>query len=391
MAYSPPVIAVSQNIPLGGYQIEAIVNGSRTSLLLDTGAAISLLREDTWLRGKVKKRGELHPWTQHKLVGVDGSPLQVHGHTTALVELGGREFQVGMVVVSPLTTEAILGLDFLSAHSAKIDLQEKELRLSPCPDAVKLTAKTTARMKEDTTIPPNCQMEVLACVQGPADPGNWLLEGFAVTAPRKQKEVIVARALVNPATREIPIRVLNIHNKSVTIAKDTLVATLERLRSEPLVIEAGVSVEQRKNDKVLWSIVERSGKNLTNNEKVKFFELLSTYAHIFASNGFDLGRTSKLHHTIDTGAAPAIRQSVWRIPHTRRGEVRKLIQEMLQQDVIQPSASPWASPIVLVKKKDGSTRFCVDYRKVNKVTSKDSYPLPWIDMTLDTLLLVFNT
>ena len=136
------------------------------------------------------------------------------------MELGGREFQVGMVVVSPLTTEAILGLDFLSAHSA------------------------TARVKEDTTIPPNCQMEVLARVQGPADSGNWLLEGLAVTAPRKQKEVIVARALVNPTAREIPIRLLNIHNKSVTIAKDTLVATLERLQSEPVVIEAGVSVEQ---------------------------------------------------------------------------------------------------------------------------------------------------
>ena len=73
------------------------------------------------------------------------------------------------------------------------------------------------------------------------------------------------------------------------------------------------------------------------------------------------------------------------MPHTHRAEVRKLVDEMLQQDFIQHSSSPWASPIVLVEKKDGSTRFCVDYRRLNEVTRKDAYPLPRIDMTLDTL------
>ena len=58
---------------------------------------------------------------------------------------------------------------------------------------------------------------------------------------------------------------------------------------------------------------------------------------------------------------------------------------MQEKDVIQQSSSPWASPIVLVKKKDGTTRFCVDYRKLNNVTRKDAYPLPRIDSTLDTL------
>ena len=61
-----------------------------------------------------------------------------------------------------------------------------------------------------------------------------------------------------------------------------------------------------------------------------------------------------------------------------------MLDEMLEE-VIQQSASSWASPIVLVKKKDGMTSFCIDYRKLNEVTHKDAYPLPCINATLDTL------
>ena len=65
--------------------------------------------------------------------------------------------------------------------------------------------------------------------------------------------------------------------------------------------------------------------------------------------------------------------------------MKKLLDDMLRKEIVTPSQSPWASPVVLVRKKDGSTRFCVDYRKVNAVTRKDAYPLPRIDTTLDTL------
>ncbi|KAG8173371.1 hypothetical protein JTE90_015532 [Oedothorax gibbosus] len=56
---------------------------------------------------------------------------------------------------------------------------------------------------------------------------------------------------------------------------------------------------------------------------------------------------------------------------------------MLKKEVVQPSENPWSSPVVLVKKKDGSWRFCVDYRRLNKLTKKEVYPLPRIDDTLD--------
>ena len=73
------------------------------------------------------------------------------------------------------------------------------------------------------------------------------------------------------------------------------------------------------------------------------------------------------------------------MPPAQREVVKRLLDDMLRDDVIQPSSSPWASPIVLATKKDGSPRFCVDYRKLNEVTQKDAYPLPQIDETLETL------
>ena len=115
------------------------------------------------------------------------------------------------------------------------------------------------------------------------------------------------------------------------------------------------------------------------------FSLLMEYSDIFASDTKDFGQTNKVCHKIFTGDAAPIRQQIRMIPPSRREETKKLVQEMLDQQVIQPSSSPWALPIVLVRKKDGSTRFCVDYRKVNTVTRKDAYQLPRIDDTLDTL------
>ena len=105
------------------------------------------------------------------------------------------------------------------------------------------------------------------------------------------------------------------------------------------------------------------------------------------SDVFDesLGHTYVIQHHIDTGSAPPICQYPRRLPYAYREEAKQQITDMLQQGVIQPSHSPWASPIVLVNKKDGKYQFCIDYRKLNEVTKKDAHPLPRVDDLLDAL------
>lgn len=114
-------------------------------------------------------------------------------------------------------------------------------------------------------------------------------------------------------------------------------------------------------------------------------KLLENYDFLFASSDNDLGKTNVVKHKFDTGDARPIKQPPRRLPVHTREEVDKLVEDMLRRNVIEPSSSPWASGVVLVKKKDGSTRYCVDYRRLNSATLKDAYPLPRIDDMLDSL------
>ena len=90
-------------------------------------------------------------------------------------------------------------------------------------------------------------------------------------------------------------------------------------------------------------------------------------------------------HQIDTGNARPIKQKPRRTSPSKHAEIERQVEDLLQRGVVKKSNSPWSSPVVLVTKKDGSQRFCVDYRLVNAATVKEAYPLPRIDDSLSAL------
>ena len=112
---------------------------------------------------------------------------------------------------------------------------------------------------------------------------------------------------------------------------------------------------------------------------------LPDHIDVISTRPGDLGWTGILKHRINTGDSPPVRQPLRRLPYHKRGEEDKMLDDMLSQGVIEPTSGPWSSPIVLVTKKDGISRFCVEFRKVNNLTIKDAHRLPRIDDTLDTL------
>ena len=129
-----------------------------------------------------------------------------------------------------------------------------------------------------------------------------------------------------------------------------------------------------------WS--EFSGND---EEKEQLRALLVEFSDVVATSNEDVGQTNLMAHKIDVDGAAPVKQPPRRLPFHKREEVRKHLDQMLDADVVEPSSSPRSSPVVLVKKPDGSSRFCIDYGALNNVTKKDAYPLPRIDDTLDSL------
>ena len=380
-------------ISTGGFRVEGKVNGVGTSFLLDTGASATLLRQDTWERVNVPPvRKELTPCPEHRLVSVDGSPLQVHGRTIVSLDLAGERFELAVTVVSPLTSEAILGVDFLQPHQATIDLGRRQIsfgknreRYAPLRESVQKESVHAIGVvtAEAIQIPPCSEAVVMARTTDFINGGSWLVEGNW----DKRLPAAVARALVEPRSGKVPVRLLNARAETVTVRAGSEIATLEPVEPLPDTVVASVegAAQIPEKEEMLLRLVEQNGDELSGDEKEKFLALLIQYADVFALSGSDLGRTSNLKHEIPTGDAPPIRQAVRRMPPQRRQEVQELLSRMLKDDIIQPSSSPWAAPVVLVRKKNGSFRFCVDYRRLNEVTRKDAYPIPRIDDTLDTL------
>jgi len=131
---------------------------------------------------------------------------------------------------------------------------------------------------------------------------------------------------------------------------------------------------------ILNELLQRSSEGLGDVQKNNFISFLLEFQDVF-SEDISAGNCKNLEHSINVLDKRPIKQTPRRVPIHLRREVESIIDDMKRQGVIEESQSSWLSPAVMVRKKDGSLRFCVDYRKLNAVTEKDCYPLPRMDET----------
>jgi hypothetical protein len=134
-----------------------------------------------------------------------------------------------------------------------------------------------------------------------------------------------------------------------------------------------------------YETVKIDENNLSQAQLTIVKDLIASKAEIFAKKNEAPSKALNVSHSIETGNSKPIHSAKYRSSHKERPIIEEHVKEMLRTKVIEPSRSPWSSPVVLVPKKDGSIRFCVDYRRLNDVTIKDKYALPRIDDALASL------
>ncbi|GFY18517.1 hypothetical protein TNCV_2397441 [Trichonephila clavipes] len=310
----------------------------------------------------------------------DGEKIDIHGKLKVKIKFGDTTYQHA-VYVADIADPFILGLDFLKEHGFTLDFNKNELRsIHEEVTIFKIEHRTESirqvTANENITIPPRTEIIV------PGYIGNDVSfnSGLIGSAENKANGLLIASTLVDLSRKTIPVRICNVTEKPRVFQKGEVLATCSPVTC---VCKSSSLLLSNSPQQLTPDLLENA--ELSPEQKNSAERLFQEFEDVFSRNSSDIGHTTVTQHRIDTADHPPIKQHPRRLPFAKQEEVGTLLREMQENDIIEPSSSPWASPIVLVRKKDGSTRFCVDYRKLNDVTKKDSYPLPRIDDTLDTL------
>ncbi|KAL0161775.1 hypothetical protein M9458_045500, partial [Cirrhinus mrigala] len=259
----------------------------------------------------------------------------------------------------------------------------------------------------DTMLPPESECQVWGEVDNPK-PGVC-----AVLEPHLITETVASGSVVTTMEHRVIVRLCNLSSNKTTLPKGACLGLLVETYPDEGLVEQREnncgSLQEQSDDTYhsdlrrlttatdlpehLQALYAASSGALSEAQQQRLIELLISYRFLFAVSDLDLALLTAVTHRINIGAAGPIRQPVRRTILGFQEEEEMHLNAMLEAGVVTPSASEWASPVVLVRKKDGGVRWCVDYRRLNSVTAKDAYPLPKIEECLNVLggACVFST
>uniref|UniRef100_A0A158P4Y1 RNA-directed DNA polymerase n=1 Tax=Tetranychus urticae TaxID=32264 RepID=A0A158P4Y1_TETUR len=308
------------------------IKGKTVECLVDTGSQITILTKE--IINKLELDYSKYKGPTNLTAG--NAPLNVLGETYQNIiiydALNEVEIKTPIIILNqlPCNIKGIIGFDVLQTGKFWIDCENAKLVINQAPARkIKLLEKALAKLlaeRDDSTV--STRMSERSSITYPGDFGD----NFSLISETKPS---VKELVVSSMIKELKLEVNN------EIKRET---------------------------------------------RRKLEELIQKYRPAFAATAKELGFSNVFVHQINTGSHPPISQKPYRMSEEKRKIAEKSINELIDEGIVVPSCSPWASPIVLVAKKGTEeVRLCVDYRKLNEITVKDKFPLPNIQDYLDSL------
>ena len=395
-----------------------LFEGQLIMFLIDTGSNVSIINAKTY-DSRYKDR-PLSDW-YGKINHAGSEGLHILGCMEGSLEFTRSAIPFDFAVAKIGWSDAILGMDFLNRPEVDWDPKKGTIDIHTAAEdyRIHLIRPPTPGLfigyvEETMILPPRAHSKIQVTV---------VRNGLALT---KEHLVVASSAFHFGGGLQVPsvmtrvggaywkntIAVTNFSNDELTLPRGLMVVVAEEI-DEPLpqttnmlywpdnelddipapsAEELYVRVAEFKMDNGthlpdhLTELYESSVAEITDPcKRTLVKQLLIDYADAFSAPGETLPGTTAMVHRINTGDHPPIRQRLRRMGPVRDAVTEAELTKLREKGVVVPSTSPWRSPVVLVKKKNGEIRFCIDFRELNQCTVKDSYPLPRIDATLEAL------
>jgi hypothetical protein len=359
--------------------LRLLVYGEWVDCLLDTGSEVCLFP------GKYAAKAGVTPG-RHKLYAANGTEIGVAGEVVVEAAASSLTFKIGGLC-SNNVSEIILGLNFLKAQGAVWDFKSGTVLLNSV--LFELRARDTAGMcrriilETTTAIPPRSEAVLPALVEfrgGIHAAGQW-----ATRAQQVVGHVYAASGLLPNKAVNVPVRLLNAGDEDVTLQAGTVLTVADEVTCGTTGNEAPDVEETDARMQAIADMVGQVDDSVSQETRDELTQILREHAGAFSFDDLDIGHATAAQHSIEVGDARPVRQRFRRQPPAHQAAIDVHVRDMLRQDIIEPAQSPWAANLVVVRKKSGEYRCCVDFRGLNEVTLKDAYSLPRIDACLDAL------
>lgn len=359
----------------------------RYRALVDSGAEVSLMHRRVYdaLHQKPKLGTD-----NLQLQAVTGASLALDGCIDVQLRIGDTEIQQKFYVVANMNRNLILGRDWLVQHGVRLyfDLGCLRIGRSYVPLERDIHIASIARLKSSRTFKPQTAQVCLVKIKNHPELRNGMLfqisgvdRGYVYSEPGLSVANSIGTLRRN---RVLSVLVVNSTNKTIRLKRHCVIGKIEPISSQSNIVDVNTvcadTSKQKPKSNINFQELVVPGKH-----RNLITKIIKENSDLFASKDSELSQTDTITMKIDTGDHKPIKLPPYRTSLNNRVVVDKAVDEMLEANIIRRSKSPWSFPVVIVDKKDGTKRFCVDFRKLNKITKLNSHPLPLIDDILALL------